>query len=235
MIKKKIVILSGAGISAESGIETFRGSGGLWNGHPVMEVASIDGWHKDKKKVLDFYNERRSKMSSVEPNDAHKIIAQLENDFEVVVVTQNVDDLHEKAGSTNVIHLHGELTKMCSSLDKTKTLPYENDINIGDKHSDGSQLRPFIVWFGEDVPLINDAISVISNADYLIIVGTSLQVYPASTLMLYAKASCGLFYVDPNPNDDYQLQYFTLIKDVATKGMERVRKIINEENCLNLC
>jgi NAD-dependent deacetylase len=224
MIMKKIVFLTGAGISAESGVKTFRDYNGLWEGNRVEEVASIDGWRKDKSKVLDFYNARRAQLDEVVPNEAHKLIGELEKNFEVVVVTQNVDDLHERGGSTNVIHLHGELTKMCSSLNKSKTLPYTKDIKIGDKHPDGSQLRPFIVWFGEDVPLIDTAAKEISKADYLIIVGTSLQVYPAAGLMRSAGADCELYYVDPNPKLDEVSEYFTIIPKVATEGMKELYK-----------
>ena len=227
---KKIVFLTGAGVSAESGIKTFRDYNGLWEGHKVEEVATLDGWRKNKSKFLKFYNERRAQLDSVVPNEAHNIIAKFEKNFEVVVITQNVDNLHERAGSSNVIHLHGELTKMCSSLDKSKTLPYIEDIKIGDKHTDGSQLRPFIVWFGESVPLIDSAIKEIKTADYLVIVGTSLQVYPASDIMIYAKANCDLYYIDPNPKmDDNIAGYFNIIPKLATEGMKDLSIILKNE------
>jgi NAD-dependent deacetylase len=220
MKKTKIVFLTGAGISAESGIQTFRDADGLWMGHKVEDVASPQGWKKNKQLVLDFYNKRRKELNTVEPNLAHKTIAELEKDFDVVVVTQNVDDLHERGGSTNVIHLHGELMKMCSSKDKSLTLPYVDDIKIGDKHEDGSQLRPFIVWFGEDVPLLGDAAEQIMDADHFVIVGTSLEVYPAAGLMRCAPAKCKLYYIDPNPKlDNLYSEYFTIISKVATEGM----------------
>ncbi len=223
----KIVFLTGAGVSRESGIKTFRDHDGLWEGHSVMEVASIQGWRNDREKVLKFYNERRSQLDGVEPNDAHKLIASLEKDHEVVVITQNVDDLHERAGSTNVVHLHGELRKMCSSMDKEKTLPYDKDIEIGDKHEDGSQLRPYIVWFGEDVPMMSNAIKEVGTADVLVVVGTSLEVYPAASLTQYSKGACRLFYIDPKPSEDTPgIEYFTTIKKVATEGMEYLVDIL---------
>ena len=224
---KKIVFLTGAGISAESGIKTFRDSGGLWEGVDVMEVASIDGWRKDKARVLEFYNQRRNQLEEVEPNDAHRIIAELEKDFDVTVVTQNVDDLHERGGSSNIIHLHGELKKMCSSRDTTLTLPYDKEIRVGDKHEDGSQLRPFIVWFGENVPLINRAALRIIDADILVIIGTSLEVYPAAGLMGYADKECKLYYIDPAIRADPEtLEGFTLIEKKATEGMADLKKIL---------
>jgi NAD-dependent deacetylase len=217
----KIVFFTGAGVSRESGIQTFRDSDGLWEGYDVMEVASTQGWQKDRSKVLKFYNERRGQLDTVEPNLAHKLIAELEKEHQVVVITQNVDDLHERGGSTHVLHLHGELRKMCSSMDKEKTLPYDKDINIGDKHEDGSQLRPYIVWFGESVPLIEDAIEHVGNADAFVVVGSTLEVYPAAGLAQCTKADCKLFYIDPKPTDEYPgIEYFTTIKKVATEGMK---------------
>lgn len=228
-MRKKIVFLTGAGVSAESGVKTFRDHDGLWEGVDVMEVASIDGWRKDREKVLRFYNQRRQQLDEVVPNAAHLAIAELEKDFDVWVVTQNVDDLHEKAGSSNILHLHGELSKMCSSNNKELTLPYERDIKIGDKHPDGSQLRPYIVWFGEDVPMIDEAIKVVKSADILVVLGTSLQVYPAAGLSQYSPANCDLYYIDPNPADDPMVQYFTVIKEKATTGMEKLKQMLYEE------
>lgn len=223
----KIVFLTGAGVSRESGIKTFRDHDGLWEGYDVMEVASIQGWRKDREKVLRFYNERRRQLDDVTPNLAHELIASLEKDHEVVVITQNVDDLHERAGSTNVIHLHGELKKMCSSMNKENTLPYDKDIEIGDKHEDGSQLRPYIVWFGEDVPKMFSAANHVMDADVLVVVGTSLEVYPAAGLTQYAKGSCRLFYIDPKPSEDTPgIEYFTTIKNVATEGMKYLVDIL---------
>ena len=183
---KKLVILSGAGISQESGISTFRDANGLWENHDIMEVASIQGWHKNPELVLDFYNQRRRQLSEVKPNEAHKIIVQLEDHFEVLIITQNVDDLHERAGSKNVIHLHGELYKACSERNKDKVVEWKTNINLGDKAEDDSQLRPFIVWFGEDVPMLDPAIDMVYDADILIVIGTSLQVYPAANLIHFA-------------------------------------------------
>jgi len=219
-MRKKIVFLTGAGVSRESGIKTFRDEDGLWEGYSVDEVASIQGWRKDKEKVLKFYNERRSQLDTVEPNEAHKLIVELEKNHEVVVITQNVDDLHERGGSSNVIHLHGELRKMCSSINKSKTLPFDKDIKIGDKHEDGSQLRPYIVWFGEDVPKMFEAVIHVMDADILVVVGTSLEVYPAAGLTEYVKKSCLLYYIDPKPsNNTPSIENFITIKKVATEGM----------------
>jgi NAD-dependent deacetylase len=219
----KIVFLTGAGVSRESGIKTFRDSDGLWEGHSVMEVASMEGWKKDKEKVLNFYNERRQQLDTVEPNLAHKLIAELEQNHEVVIITQNVDDLHERAGSTNVMHLHGELRKMCSSMNKKSVLPYTQDIKVGDKHEDGSQLRPYIVWFGEDVPMMLDTTKEVMSAEVLVVIGTSLEVYPAAGLIRHAKGSCRLFYIDPNPSTDTPgIEYFNTIKKVATEGMKEL-------------
>jgi len=228
MDKKKIVFLTGAGVSKESGIDTFRDAGGLWEGHDVMEVASFSGWKKDKTKVLEFYNRRRNQLEDVEPNEAHKIIAELENDFNVVVVTQNVDDLHERGGSTNIIHLHGELKKMCSSRDKELTLPYDKEIRVGDKHEDGSQLRPFIVWFEEDVPLLTKGTIQVMSADVLVIVGTSLNVYPAAGLTDYAKHGCEIYYIDPSPvvTSLSASKNFTTIRKVATEGMKELKELL---------
>jgi len=226
-MRKKIVFLTGAGISAESGVQTFRDSDGTWENHSVEEVATPRGWKENRQKVLDFYNARRKQLHTVEPNQAHLIIAELERDHDVVVITQNVDDLHERAGSTNIIHLHGELRKMCSSQDTSKTLPYDEDIKLGDKHEDGSQLRPFVVWFGEDVPLIPQAAAEIRKADVLVIVGTSLEVYPAAGLMKYARATCELYYIDPAPKRSPVLQYFETFKVPATEGMKQLRERIS--------
>jgi len=225
---KKIVFLTGAGIDKESGVNTFRDSGGLWEGHNVMDVASPLGWRKNKQLVLDFYNERRRQLDTVEPNDAHKLIASLEEKYNVYVVTQNVTDLHERGGSTNVLHLHGELRKMCSSLNKTKTLPYIEDIKVGDKHEDGSQLRPFIVWFNEDVPLLGDAVNIICDTDYLVVIGTSLNVYPAAGLTRYVPNECKIIYIDPNPNMDY-LDHVVIIKKTAVEGMKELIDILEKD------
>ena len=226
---KKVVVLSGAGVSAESGIKTFRDSNGLWEEYKVEDVASIDGWYRNKELVLNFYNARRRALQNAQPNDAHKIIAGLENNFDVTVVTQNVDNLHERAGSTKIIHLHGELTKARSVKDEFTT--YEigyNDIHLGDKAPDGGQLRPFIVWFGESVPELNRAAKEIEKADILIIIGTSLNVYPAAGLVHYTKPGCKIYLIDPQPMN-LRMENFTQIQDVATEGMRKLKEELNEE------
>ncbi len=229
MSKKNLVILSGAGMSAESGIKTFRDDDGLWEGHDVMAVASIDGWQKDPELVLDFYNQRRQQLLTVEPNEGHKIIAALENQFDVTVVTQNVDDLHERAGSSNVIHLHGELLKSRSSVDDNLVYECRNDIVLGDKCELGTQIRPFIVWFGEMVPMLDNAVPVVENADVIVIVGTSMQVYPAASLAGFAKSDTPIYYIDLNPavNDAVShLTNLTVIKATASSGLNQLKEIL---------
>ncbi len=229
---KKIVFLTGAGMSVESGLSTFRGAGGMWDEYPVEKVASIDGYIENPALVLEFYNKRRKELLSVKPNDGHKLIATLEESYEVVVVTQNVDDLHERAGSTNVIHLHGELMKATSSrqpnnLTQVRTLTEENlEINIGDKADDGSQLRPYIVWFGEAVPMMDDAIAALRNADIFIIIGTSLNVYPAAGLLNYAPARIPIYLIDPNEVNVSSSPRLTIIKKGASEGMREVTELI---------
>lgn len=192
-------------MSAESGISTFRDSGGLWEQYPVQQVASIEGYYRDPELVIQFYNERRRQLLECEPNEGHRIVARLEEKFNVTVVTQNVDNLHEVAGSTNVIHLHGELMKATSSRNPNDsrcvtTLDASSpDIHIGDKAADGSQLRPYIVWFGESVPMMEEAIDVVGRADIFIIIGTSLNVYPAAGLVNYVKSECEVYLIDPKP------------------------------------
>ena len=224
-MKKKLVILSGAGMSAESGIKTFRDAGGLWEGHDVMEVASPEGWRKNQALVLDFYNKRRQQLFEVHPNGGHIVAAELEKDFDVHIITQNVDDLHERAGSTNVLHLHGELLKARSIHNEFDIIDWKTDINIGDLHTDGYQLRPHIVWFGEAVPAIADAIDIVEEADYIIIVGTSMQVYPAAGLIEYAKRDTPIFYIDPNPGKIPSMHYYIEnIPMTASEGMAVVRE-----------
>ena len=218
---KHIVFLTGAGMSAESGISTFRDSGGLWENYDVMKVASIEGWYEDPDLVQKFYNQRRKQLNTVKPNNGHLIIADLEKDFQVSVVTQNVDNLHEKAGSSNVIHLHGELTKACN---EQKTQVYDigtRAIKPGEKAEDGSRLRPFIVWFGEAVPMIDKAAEEVSKADILVIIGTSMQVYPAAGLIHFAKKGIPVFLIDPNEVN--APGYVEIIKEKAGKGMEILR------------
>ncbi|MDR2683704.1 MAG: NAD-dependent deacylase [Dysgonamonadaceae bacterium] len=220
---KHLVFLTGAGMSAESGISTFRDSNGLWEQYDVMEVASIEGWYRNPDLILKFYNDRRAQLNDVQPNEGHKIIASLEKDFRVTVVTQNVDNLHERAGSSRVIHLHGELTKACN---ENKTQVYEigtKAINPGDKAEDGSRLRPFIVWFGEAVPLIEKAAEIVSQADIVVIIGTSMQVYPAAGLIHYAPKGIPVYLIDPNPVESSFLQVET-IREKAGKGMAILRE-----------
>ena len=229
---KKIVALTGAGISAESGITTFRDSGGMWEQYDVMEVASIDGWYKNPQLMIRFYNDRRKQLGEVEPNDAHRILAELENDFDVTIVTQNVDNLHERAGSTKIIHLHGELTKVRSSVDPEMIVDIGyKPIEWGEKAPDESQLRPHIVWFGEAVPLIAAAAETVATADILLIIGTSLNVYPAAGLVGYANAKSKIFLIDPN-EVAYPGGNITVIREKATTGMKKFQKIIIPE--LNL-
>lgn len=229
---KKIVVLTGAGMSAESGISTFRDSGGLWEKYPVEKVATPEGYAANPKLVIDFYNDRRKQLLEVEPNLGHKILAELEKDFDITVVTQNVDNLHERAGSTNVIHLHGELTKVTSSRQPNnpkyiKELAPENfEVKIGDLADDGSQLRPFIVWFGESVPMIETAIDYVEKADIFVIIGTSMNVYPAAGLLNYVNPSVPVYLIDPNPVNITSGRKIHVISKGASAGMEELRKIL---------
>lgn len=226
---KNIVVLSGAGISAESGIKTFRDADGLWEGHDVMEVASPIGWAKDQDLVLDFYNKRRAQLKDVKPNIAHKIIANLEDNFHVQVITQNVDDLHERAGSSNILHLHGELLKVRSTINQSLIYPCDHDIITGDLADDGGQLRPHIVWFGEEVPLLQKAANLVSRADILIIIGTSLQVYPAAGLIDYAHSNCDIYLIDPKPNKEkINSLRIKIIESIATQGMQFLMDKLNK-------
>ena len=222
---EKIVVLSGAGMSAESGISTFRDANGLWNNYEIMEVASPEGWRKNMELVLDFYNQRRSQLLDCEPNFAHRSLAILEKDFRVNIVTQNVDDLHERAGSSDVLHLHGELLKARSTIDETLVYDWKKDIKPGDLCEKGSQLRPHIVWFGEQVPMLTVGASEVFTADIVIIIGTSLIVYPAAGLISFAKPDTRIFYVDPNPKVNYELSAYnnlTIINEKATTGIQKV-------------
>lgn len=196
---KRLVALTGAGISAESGIQTFRGDDGLWEGHDVMDVASPVGWAKDQQLVLDFYNARRRQLLKVQPNNAHKALAELESYFDITIVTQNIDDLHERAGSTDVLHLHGELLVARSSSDESVLYPWDNDIVPGDLCELGSQLRPHVVWFGEAVPMMEPAMEVVRQSDIILVIGTSLQVYPAASLVSFAENASSIIYIDPSP------------------------------------
>lgn len=225
---KKIAILTGAGISAESGVKTFRDAGGLWEGHNVMEVASPEAWVKDKNLVLEFYNQRRRQLLEVEPNDGHKALVELNKKYKTVIITQNVDDLHERAGSNNIIHLHGELLKVRSTGDETLVYNWTGDLNLGDTCIEGFQLRPHIVWFGEAVPMLQNAIKEIITSDVMIIIGTSMQVYPAAGLVSVLPKGCPIYYIDPNPNISFELSIasnLTVIKEPATTG---VRKVVDQ-------
>lgn len=225
---KKLTILSGAGISAESGIKTFRDGDGLWENHNVTDVASPEGWRKDRALVLEFYNQRRRQLHEVQPNEAHQLVADLEKYFEVQIITQNIDDLHERAGSTNILHIHGELFKSCSSNNKNLVYDQKDDINVGDKAEDGAQLRPFIVWFGEDVPLYNVARDKVKDADILIVIGTSLQVYPAAGLIHEIKGDCLLIVINPNETEFGYGQRAVVMKESATRGMKLLfDKLVN--------
>lgn len=228
--KKHLVVLSGAGISAESGIKTFRDSGGLWEGHDVMEVASPEGWRRNRQLVQNFYNQRRKQLLECEPNQAHLILAQLENEYDVSIITQNVDDLHERAGSTKVIHLHGELKKAQSTLDPE--LIYELDhweIKEGDTCEKGSQLRPFIVWFGEQVPMMEVAMEIASAADIFVVIGTSLQVYPAAGLVDFIPNHSKLFLIDPNNTGVRLNKKVVYILENATSGIITLEKMLKSE------
>jgi NAD-dependent deacetylase len=202
-LKSKIVVLTGAGVSAESGIKTFRDSDGLWENHRIEDVATPDAWRRNQQLVLDFYNQRRKQLLAVQPNAAHVALVELETKFEVVIITQNVDDLHERAGSTHVLHLHGELLKARSTRNELLVYEWKKDISIGDKCELGSQLRPHIVWFGEAVPEMEEAIEEIRSADIVIIIGTSMQVYPAAGLINYAPRFSNKFYIDPNATKNF--------------------------------
>ena len=225
---KKLTILSGAGISAESGIKTFRDGDGLWENHNVTDVASPEGWKKDRALVLEFYNQRRRQLHEVQPNEAHQLLAELEKHFEVQIITQNIDDLHERAGSTNILHIHGELFKSCSCNNKSLIYEQKEDINIGDKAEDGAQLRPFIVWFGEDVPLYQTAKEIVKEADILLVIGTSLQVYPAAGLIHDIKDDCLLIVINPNETGFGYGQRAVVMKETATQGMKLLfDKLVN--------
>lgn len=230
--KKKIVVLTGSGISAESGLSTFRDSGGLWEGHDVMEVASPEGWRRNRELVLDFYNQRRRQLKEVKPNDAHTALRDLEENYDVTIITQNVDDLHERAGSTNIIHLHGELNKARSTTDENLIYDLDGkDIMLDSKCDKGSQLRPHIVWFGEMVPMMDEAIRISLSADIFIVIGTSLVVYPAASLLGFVKEDIPVYLIDPNePEMFYRNENLKFIKEKAAKG---TRELVTELLQLN--
>lgn len=222
---KKIVVLTGAGISAESGINTFRDANGLWEGHDIMEVASPEGFYKNPALVLDFYNQRRRQLLQVAPNRAHYNLKELENHFDVSIITQNVDDLHERANSKNIMHLHGELLKSRSAKNNSLVYSCSKDINLGDLAEDNAQLRPHIVWFGEDVPMLEKAVEVTEKADILVVIGTSMQVYPAASLINFIKPKTPIYFIDPNPSiNKNAFNNLTIIKDVASTGTDELLK-----------
>ena len=225
--KKHIAVLSGAGISAESGLKTFRDSDGLWMGYDVYEVASPQGWQKDPQLVLDFYNARRKDVATASPNAAHVGLAKLENDFDVTIITQNIDDLHERAGSTNVLHLHGEIFKMRSVANENSIFDIRSDINLGDKAKDGHQLRPHIVWFGEAVPMMEKAAAIVQDCDYFVVVGTSLQVYPAASLLYYAPPYLPKFIIDKKIPPTEKQNNLTIIEMPATEGVMELKRILS--------
>lgn len=227
-MKKKVVFLTGAGMSVESGFKTFRGNDGLWENYPVEQVASHEGWEADPTLVTNFYNMLRRKLWDAQPNEGHRLVAELEKDYDVSVLTQNVDNLHEKAGSTNVIHLHGELTKVCSSRDPyderyiQELTPEHSDVTPGTKAGDGSLLRPFIVFFGESVPMLNPAAQKASEADVFVIIGSSLNVYPAAGLVQYTKPDCPIYLIDPNAVNLDGSRNITHIEKGASAGMREL-------------
>jgi NAD-dependent deacetylase len=227
-MQPNIVILTGAGISAESGLKTFRDSDGLWNGYSIQEVATPEGFAKNPKLVLDFYNQRRREIAKAKPNAAHIALAELQNKYAVTIITQNIDDLHERAGSNKVIHLHGEIFKMRSVANPQVTFPITGDINLGDLAEDGSQLRPFIVWFNEEVPLLPQAVAVVAEADVFVIIGTSLQVYPAAGLIHYVAVDSPIIVIDKKIPNFPNSQQFITIEQPATLGVPQLPNILNK-------
>ena len=228
MNKKKLVVLTGAGISAESGLKTFRDSDGLWEGYDINEVATATAWRKNPALVLEFYNVRRKDVKEAKPNAAHYGLAELQNDFDVHIVTQNIDDLHERAGSKNVLHLHGEIFKMRSDTNEDLVYPIYEDIKPGDKADDEGQLRPHIVWFEEAVPMMEDAIKIVRAAEIFVVVGTSLVVYPAAGLVNYAPYQIPKFIVDKKIPYTSSLYNLSVIEKPATKGMEELKKLLKK-------
>lgn len=222
---KQLVVLTGAGMSAESGLKTFRDENGLWEGHDVTKVASPVGFRENPELVLDFYNQRRRQLKETEPNAAHLALAQLEDSYDVSIITQNVDNLHERAGSTNILHLHGELTKVRSTGNPQDVKEWTEDLFLGDLCERGHQLRPHIVWFGEAVPMIDPAIDICNTAEILLIIGTSLQVYPAASLMHYVPSDIPIFYIDPRPHLESQGN-LTVIPKVASEGIEDFKNLL---------
>lgn len=232
-----MVVLTGAGISAESGISTFRGNNGLWQQYDWQRMASIEGWEEEPETVLEFYNMRRKDLLEVQPNHAHHLLAELEKWYDISIITQNIDNLHERAGSTRVLHLHGEITKATSSIDRDRhdcivELPLERPIAMGDKATDGSQLRPYVVWFGESVPMFEVAIPIVEEADILVVIGTSLQVYPAASLVRFARPEAQKIIINPEqtplPYNTANANLFVYIQEKATTGVETmIEKYLN--------
>ena len=226
-MQKKIVVLTGAGVSAESGIKTFRDADGLWEGHDVMEIASPIGWKKDQKRVLEFYNQRRRQLLTVDPNAAHTALAELEKEFDVEIITQNIDDLHERAGSTKVTHLHGELLKARSTFNENLVLDWKQDIKPGDFCEFNYQLRPHVVWFGEAVPMFEKAMYIVAEADILMIIGTSMQVYPAAGLVDFAPEVIPVYFIDPKPNIQEKGNLHIIAKKASIGVPQLVKELIN--------
>ncbi|GAC1424273.1 MAG: NAD-dependent deacylase [Flavisolibacter sp.] len=223
MAKQKLVVLTGAGISAESGLRTFRDSDGLWEGYNINQVATPSAWLKNPALVLDFYNQRRENIRAAQPNKAHFILAELETDYDVVVITQNIDDLHERAGSQNIIHLHGEIFKMRSEVNEQLVYPVAKPIQLGDRGQDGAQLRPAIVWFEEPVPLIEKAVQLTRQADIFVVVGTSLLVYPAAGLLNFAPWHIPKIIIDKKIPPTYSIYNLTAIEKPASQGMAELK------------
>jgi len=224
---KNLVILTGAGMSAESGIKTFRDAGGLWEGHDVMEVASPQGWENNQDLVLEFYNQRRKQLLHAKPNAGHLGLAELEQDFNVQIITQNVDDLHERAGSTEVLHIHGELFKVRSIADENDIQTWKKDLNKGDLCTEGFQLRPHIVWFGEAVPLLTVAIEMVQKAAVFVVIGTSMQVYPAASLIQYVPTGVPIYFIDPKPSiSKLAFPNLTILAEKASVGVNKLQTIL---------
>ncbi|MEZ4911999.1 MAG: Sir2 family NAD-dependent protein deacetylase [Saprospiraceae bacterium] len=223
---QKIVVLTGAGMSAESGISTFRDTNGLWENHRVEDVASPEGWLRNPELVLNFYNIRRRQLKEVEPNTAHLSLVRLEKKFDLQIITQNVDNLHERAGSSKVLHLHGELTKVRSTGDPRLIYEWDHDLNLGDKCQKGFQLRPHIVWFSEEVPNISIAAKYCNDADILIIIGTSMQVYPAASLLAYSRLDSKIYFVDPSPNLSFGVHNFPNLEVIRATAGEGVPMLV---------
>jgi NAD-dependent deacetylase len=227
-MKKHIVVLTGAGVSQESGINTFRDADGLWEGHDVQEVATPEGFAKNPDLVQTFYNQRRAQLHSVQPNEAHKALVRLERKYQVSIITQNVDDLHERAGSTTVIHLHGQLRKVRSTQHEELVYDWDKDLNTGDLCERGHQLRPHIVWFGEAVPMLEKAAAITSTADIVIIIGTSMQVYPAASLVGFAPEGFPIYYIDPQPTLNHELQMAQSVEIIQEKAGKGVRDLVEK-------